>query len=241
MLSFISRMSMSLGPQFGSSVLFLLERDRITVGSDSKSYGINREPLQNTCKIAISGSGMLFANAGLLSDFSRRQFVSTARRLMNQGRDVTQVATDFDLAIMHKLKEIAIAIRCAFPMFYRDKVDHKPFYQVAFAVLTPREGPKLSFRAYEPVSVRGEIEIRTHQGECVNDCAEGHIALGHFDNIDRYIAMHPTFIKQSGPVEAMKYLLGLEVQANPSEVGLPLAIVSVDDSGIHWIEKGPCP
>jgi hypothetical protein len=39
------------------------------------------------------------------------------------------------------------------------------------------------------------------------------------------------------PIEAIRYLIGLEIEENPQEVGGPVDILQIDRHGPKWIQK----
>lgn len=54
-----------------------------------------------------------------------------------------------------------------------------------------------------------------------------HLGLGSFENIDKFLKNNNNFLKNTDWLEAGKYLIDIEIKANPSQVGLPITIYSL--------------
>jgi hypothetical protein len=226
--------------EHGSSAVFLLRQDSITVAADSRVSNIQGDRLPDTCKLAVSDSGMMFANVGKLNDFLGT-FISTAQRIMRGNRDVAKAAESLD-GIVPRLTVLARNIFNQNPSYYAAKVDNKSLYEAGFGIMTTR-GPQMATRSYTATrsSKLGTFHINIVPQQCLDNCVSGTaIPLGNSDHIKQFVIEHPFYTSTQDPVEAVRMFINLEISADKKTVGPPIAIVQVRSSGVNWIDHGVC-
>ena len=222
---------------FGSSVIFLLEQKLIAVGADSKTYSVDGADHGNVCKLFVAPSGIVFAHAGIMNGQDGTRFIELAETVLKDARTISEAADRFESIMRPRLQREASALRNALPDFYAEEVEDKPWYQVAFAHLA-ESGPQIVARTFEPITSRGRVIINVQPFECLDGCAQSKLGLGHFENIDEAFASG-----QRLPDTAegrIRYLIGLEIIAAPRQVGPPISILTLKDTGVTWVDHGEC-
>jgi hypothetical protein len=234
---------LGLSVDAGSAVVFLLAAHSIYVGGDSRTIGMQGEPHPDRCKIVVSDNRIIFGNAGALTDGLRRPFIDMAGVVLKRESDVAKAAGAFDRQIVPAITQLSQQIVDGNPGYFARKVENHAIYQAAFAKLTP-SGPQIAMRLYVPIvsPVDDRVQICVIKHNCLAECGDVHLSLGHFDHIDRYLREHPAYLGSMNPVQTIHFLIGLETEASPNEVGGAIAIFRQDleDMRGRWIEPGVC-
>jgi hypothetical protein len=93
-------------------------------------------------------------------------------------------------------------------------------------------------------SADGDIGVNiSHSGCPANpDCGKSKSLLfGYHKEADMEVKGKPDLWNiAGGPQAVIRHLIGLEIAAQPDEVGPPIAIAQIDSTGVHWIDKGAC-
>jgi hypothetical protein len=224
-------------PCFGTSVVFVLGQKQLMVAADSKTYGGDDEhAMADTCKIFISQNRVVFANAGPLND-GTAWFIDIARDILRSAGNVSEAAARFSGLVRPRLERLADQERLKFPEYFASHIEGKPWFQASF-VSVESPGPRVALRTYRPDHNASGVHIRVERSDCFATACPAYFAIGRFDKIDR--AMKIPEIRSKPIVELVKYLIGLEISADPTHVGPPIAVLHVNGSGSNWLERGKC-
>lgn len=227
-------------PREGSAGVFILRQDSIVVATDSKVTGLSKKDVRpKTCKMAISDTEMVIANAAILNDGSGN-FLDAGKKITKGKTDVVKVAKEFDGIIVPRLTNLMAKLKVENPTYFTERLN-TAVYSIAFAILLPA-GPEVATRSYELIPSSGapsgfEIQIRPNQ--CLTSCNGAVITIGRDDEMVQFLEAHPEHI-QWEPIELSKKLIGIAISSHPDVVGPPIAVVQVHGGDITWIDHGKC-
>jgi hypothetical protein len=191
----------------------------------------------NACKLIVSDHQIIFANAGPLGD-GEVHFIDVARDVLRKTDNLSEAAARFDDIVRPRLEHLAKQTKASNPKYFLAKVDGKPWYQVVFARFTS-SGPEATLTTYRTSQGSSGLVINPEPSSCFATTCLSYFAIGLFDNMN-YAMAKPERLPKGNVVEIIKYLIELEIAADPKHVGPPIAVVTTDSAHSQWIENGEC-
>jgi hypothetical protein len=211
--------------------------DGFIIATDSKATygpGIIKGPAA-VCKIYQSGS-LYFAIAGLANDrnrdfFPERIVASNFSAGDSLPRSMEKLEPAMSDALQVEMKRLKTEDPDAFAYSSRPKVDMLSI--IAGEMVD--DVPQMSGRSFGYISETATINIS--RMDCPGDCAngtmfffagKGELAINTAKNFP-YPRLNLT--------EDARYLVNLEIQASPEDVGPPITILRVNKGGATWISN----
>jgi len=189
---------------------------------------------------------MLFAVSGFANDPVTHFDVGIIVSEASKGRTSINAKAQATLKalIRRTPREIAI-LKADDPDGYARIVsEKKDFVSVLFFGLEKGDVIATGFGLKVAISKNGKVGTSALWHSCPgSDCPNGIYIfyLGEHDAIDRYMAGSGHRLEGT-PVDAVKFLVGLEIIDKPKEVQGPIDVLRVDSSGPQWIcHKKECP
>jgi len=198
-------------------------------------------PAQEICKIHVVGD-VVFANAGLIRDeFSGFDLAALAAQALSAHSSVAQSIESFDDQVSAFLRRFLVEIQNSFPGVYKS-FDHNPGISIVFGRIVRRK-PTIYVRSFSSVEdPHGSISVQVFKHDCLENCQESVVGLGHFQEMYQYLQRYPSTFSSAvdnGAASSIR-LLQLEAAAYPAEVGPPYAVLMVSSAGNQWIAPGAC-
>jgi hypothetical protein len=195
----------------------------------------------NGCKI-LSSNGVYFGIARIWGSpaqgFTVASFASEA---LNSNSDLASRVTHFEKLLLGPLERLLISLKTTDATRFEREIDGQSAVDVLFVGFEAGHPVLLSRSFIVRQEVSQSITVRIKREECSQDCAEplAYAALGHHEAIDKALAENPK-LWNIGFAEAIRKLIKLEISAQPSFVGPPISILTIDKDGPRWIEQGAC-
>jgi hypothetical protein len=213
---------------------------RIVVGNDAK-VGANL-----TCKIArIGDSAYSFAGFALIKDATQKvtfDAVAIGRQICIQKRSLDDQATAFGNVFEMELKRAWSDLR---------QRDEKAFSawltesngKALQVVLAGRSAGSTALYTWEffvaPLGANG-VSVHSKASRCASDCDGTNIVLfGEHERMDTLVHQWQGQFPPLGMtlVQAVDLLISEQARATPKKVGLPVDIIEVTPTGLHWRQK----
>jgi hypothetical protein len=163
-----------------------------------------------------------------------------AEKALGGSGTLKQRIAAFDVRVAEGLADALQQLKAADPVFFKERAEGRSVSDVVF--LGFEDGQPKMFLRWFMVSVKNDrVAIETRAKDCPGNCTTGTAVdrLGHHETIDRELEANPT-IWNRGFAEAIEYLIRRESEGEPAEVGGPIAILEIDQTGRHWIRYGSC-
>ena len=221
---------------YATSVVALIDRanQRLVIAADCRA---SRGPgAVSTCKI-IQEPGCTAAMAGLYevrnSDFHLRGYIRAACR---EPGDLRAKAEAFVRMARKPYEEAVTIIRREDPSDFANTMANKPT-EVIFAGIQNGE-IGLIVRGLTADSA-GKVKVERFESTAPSFRRIGYF-MGLNGHIRSYIKSHPEWAKEDYAKLAARFV-GLEIEAHPDLVGLPVSALQIDNKGdVVWLAKGAC-
>jgi hypothetical protein len=240
----VIQMAFSSPARANTSIVVVRTPRAVYVGADSKTI-IEGQPVtdRKVCKI-YQADELIFAVAGFAGDrrrgFNIPEIVARAGKNASSLREWVRRSEE---ALAEHLTGELVRLKREAPATYEKVVkgEGAPVLTLAFAGYEE----EATFVIISQFATREDnpLAVFVKRDSCPGDCPFGvkTFFLGSSKAIARYIT------GKSGegnmePIEAIRYLIGLEIEENPQKVGGPVDILQIDRQGPKWIQKkGECP
>jgi hypothetical protein len=227
-----------------TSIIVVRTPSVVYLGADSKTI-IEGQPVtdRKTCKIHQAGE-LFFAVAGFASD-RRRGFnvPEIVARAAKNGSTIREMVKRSEEAMVERLRAELVRLKNETPAVYEKVVREEGGTVLALAFAGYEEGATLVIISQFGARDGNPPSVSVKHDSCPGNCSFGvkTFFLGSYKAIARYIA-GKTGEGDMEPVEAIRYLIELEIQENPQQVSGPVDILRIDRQGPEWIQKkDECP
>ncbi len=230
-----------------TTVVAIRREGKIVLAADSKRIqgkGFGVEAVK-VCKVQRSGN-ILFAFAGITND-GLSGFSTSKIALKGKAKTIQLRAAEFvETAKGPLLRAAQRAHREASEAEYRQYfgLNNTTILEAIFVSMENHAAAYqyIQFKKVED-ALGNPIQIDTEIQSCPgNSCGKTQLVpMGYRDEAT---AKYGGMIAQGwGPDDDVPFArrwVEAEISAQPDEVGPPVAIVVMDDAGVHWIDKGEC-
>lgn len=229
-------------PLRATSIVAVRTPNSIVVGADSKMVNGDMGQEGSVCKI-LTSNGVFFSAARIWSSSAGHFSVAAiAADALNSTSDLASGVNEFEEHLIQPLERLLTLLKTVDPARFQREFDGKSAVDVLF-VKFEAGYPAVLSRSF---IVRDEGShgptVQINREECSRDCSQAfaYAAIGQHAAIDKALAENP-YLWNEGLAKAVRKLITLEISAKPTLVGPPVSILSIDESGPHWIEQGLCP
>jgi len=222
-----------------TSIIVLRTPSVVYLGADSKTI-TEGQPVtdRKVCKI-YQAHELFFAVAGIASDRRRGFNVPeiVARAVLN-GFTIGEMVKLSEEAIVEQLISELVRLREEDSATYQRMVKTDGGTILALAFAGYEEGATFVIISQFGAMDDHPPSVSVKRDSCPGNCPFGvkTFFLGSYKAIARYIA-GKTGEGDMEPIEAIRYLMELEMESNPQEVGGPVDILRIDKQGPKWIQK----
>ncbi len=228
-------MGLLLGNARATSIVSIVIGDEIAIAADGKVIG-TKSGTTTICKIRRQGN-LWFATAGLFYksevDFEIERLVRLACR---RGRDVDGAVIALRELIMTPLRDAMRYSKIHDPKGYTKYYSGRPVVAVIFAGYS-HSHPRMVMQRFNLNSTGNIVE----KDNDLLDRNGNNLALaGETDAITKYQSGHRGWAHSLTPPQVVAFLVQLEIAADPSQVGPPMAILDLRPGRSSWIERGAC-
>jgi hypothetical protein len=227
----------------GTTIIASMTSNEIVIAADSKGVP-GSEIYKDTptfsivmAKIVQAGR-WFFASSGLgvhfKSGFNADQIAINA---IAPGGDIKQI-------VDRLVRELGERLITAFEDIYKDDPDS--FHEVFPTTETHFSFIVAGFENGSPIIWQGTIKVILDSNPHCQCKADGlttksknptYIAIGKNQEISRIMQEQPDFLRKTGMVAGVLKLVQLEIEANPKDVGPPIAVLRIDKKGAKWVYK----
>jgi hypothetical protein len=251
---------LSLGSSvaLATSIVAVRNNDEVVIGADSKTT-LTREGGETgnagsiaKCKIIQAGN-LFFASAGY-AGIGPAEFPGD----IDPGFDLEKIVTEglggsgaigekmssLEKAIVANLSRIANEARRDNPAFFVTRFLKHPPYTIMVAGLDHGELVLMVRKFRLITSPSGSVSFDIGRFDCPGNCEDPSITVleGRSAAIRKYLQQHVLFLYYADPITAVRNLVGLEIEEDPSVVGPPIDILLLTKKGAKWIQRKPlCP
>jgi hypothetical protein len=227
-----------------TSIIAVRTPQVVYLGADSKTITEGQPATdRKTCKIHQAGD-LFFAVAGFAGD-QRRGFnvPEIVARAARNGFTAGDRVRRSEEAVVEQLTGELVRLRKEAPALYEKVVKGEGGTILALAFAGYEEGA--TFVIISQFATRNENppSVFVKRDSCPENCPFGvkTFFLGSYQAIARYIG-GKAGEGDMEPIEAIRYLIELEIRENPQSVGGPVDILRIDRQGPKWIQKkDECP
>jgi hypothetical protein len=213
----------------------------IVIGADSKlGRGDAPGSLGNGCKIGIANK-VVWAYAGTLAvDGTPYSLEQAARRIMSEDATFNQRLDKFQSWALEQLADIIPRLKSGDPKYYYEHIDGRSFSEIIFA--TNDNGvlrmSKREFVCYQGDD--GKVSVVSEEFPSPQHPESGWTALGKKEGVGKNVRANPHLFAKS--LEGgIKFLIRKQIKTNPTDTGLPIAIVRIEKTTIDRKQYGTCP
>jgi hypothetical protein len=241
-----------------TSIVAVRNNDEVVIGADSKTT-LTREGGAtgdagsiSKCKIIQAGN-LFFASAGYAGigptefpgdidpGFNLEKIVTEGLR-GNGG--IAEKMSSLEKAIVANLSRIANEAKRNNPAFFVTRFLEHPPYTIMVTGLDHGELVLMVRKFRLITSPSGSVSFDIGRFDCPGNCEEPSVTVleGRSGAIRKYLQQHVLFLYYADPITAVRNLVGLEIEEDPSSVGPPIDILRLTRKGAEWIQKKPlCP
>ncbi len=227
-----------------TSIIVVRTPSVVYLGADSKMT-TEGQPVtdRKVCKLHQADE-LFFAVAGFAGD-QRREFKvpEIVARAARKGSTMSERVRRSEEAVVERLTAELIRLKNEAPATYEKMVREEGGTVLALAFAGYEEGATFAIISQFAIRDPESPSVFVKRDSCPGNCPFGvkTFFLGSYKAIARYIA-GKTGEGDMEPLEAIRYLIELEMEENPQEVGGPVDILRIDRQGPQWIQrKGECP
>ncbi len=240
---------------FATSIVAVRSNDEIVIGADSKttltSAGSGAGNIAK-CKIVQAGN-LFFASAGYAGigpaefpvavdpEFDLKEII--AKGLRGNGM-IGDKVDRLEKVVVANLARIAEEARQDNAAFFAARFLNHPAYTIMVGGIEQGE-LILIVRTFKLImSPSGSLSFEIGRFECPGDCDRPIITImeGRTEAIRKYLRQHVLFLYYADPITAVRDLVGLEIEDDPSFVGPPIDILRLTKKGAEWVQRKPfCP
>jgi len=199
------------------------------------------------CKIRQMGAIFVGVSGyfGLATGFNPYDVV---RKVSIEGGGLIAIADRFELVALEPFKAFVEDFRREKPALFASLCNNQDCLEVVF-IGNENGIPRFSTRCFRVTTPYGHIVVEpADHYDCPGGCetGAGQALLGMHENADALLNRTPNFWG-AGEVKAivagMDELIEAEIKAKPKDVGLPISILIIDETGPHWAPgyQGVCP
>lgn len=222
---------------------------RVVLGADSKWLGADPEGhtiSTSECKIfkvgpiALAYSSIVGFNGS--TNFDEETMIQDAIR---GSSTVAEAVAHFQTIDFTPFRKALIDSRYRYPQIYKLIPQRNDVSGVVFAGFEKSMpvlcGVKIALVNKQP----GVAEVRTTVvGNCEPNQKGRLMFLGITEGPEQFFETHPHFMRDIGPVDAVRQLVSAGITAAPQFAGPPIVIAEIDASGFHYVtsgdQAGPC-
>jgi hypothetical protein len=227
-----------------TSVVVFRTNAIVVIGADSKVHSAESSATSPTtrCKIGVANK-IAWAYARILSapGYDVEPIAHTA--ITWGSGTLSERVYLFERLLLRELGSILVRVRQGDPLWWYTEGSTKPALDIVFAGFE-NGNVSLFYRSFVPIrgSPHGTVFFNIEREDYRRPLTDTkYAALGFNEAVKQDLDSNPSAVSKEGFVAAVQRLVGLEILAVPSEVGPPIAVVTIDAGGVHWIHKGVCP
>lgn len=225
----------------GTTIVALRTKACVAIASDGVGTfkGGGKQTSRRSVQKIFHKHDTVFAVGGLVRDVTGN--FDVAKSIENQLKvdvDLRQIGTRLETLVAAEIKMQLSRLQTEEPQLFKKAIeDATSGTNIVLARWENKEPTLVAINFAAKLSSQGTLEIRTKRITCPGrDCPTGTYSLwmGHAENIEKYIA------KNSLPFPAEKaarFLVQLEIDSGTPDVGPPISLVRLDESGITWLSK----
>jgi len=211
----------------------------VYLGADSKMITEGQPATdRKVCKIHQADE-LFFAVAGFAGD-RRREFnvPEIVARAAKNGSTIREMVKRSEEAMVERLEAELVRLKNEVPAVYEKVVREEGGTVLALAFAGYEEGATFVIITQFGTRDGNPPLVFVKRDSCPGNCPFGvkTFFLGSHKAIARYIA-EKTGEGDMEPIEAIRYLIELEMKENPQQVGGPVDILRIDRQGPQWIQK----
>jgi hypothetical protein len=232
-----------------TTVLVLDTKDYTLIAVDSLVSDLDAQTgkadLKRTCKLVQSGRIFIVA-AGYFGEGGQNGFNAYAlmQTLVEPEKATSEIADQFEkLAIKPYTKMLRNVYRDDPTHFKADCVG-KECLQVIAATATAKGAEYTVTRFHIEIRSRKPTISNVTTSKCPGDCSiQGYKILGKGIEAKRVLDENPHIWRDLGILQTIDKLFQIEIAAHPAEVGGPISVLKLDNSGMAWLPgyQGMCP
>jgi hypothetical protein len=227
----------------GTTIVPVRTRTDIMVGIDSKvafaNKAIKAEPV---CKITQVGR-VFFASAKFAGNRAVGLVVSEfARQAVEGGGTIAHIIDRFEQTIKQPLYEYMRGFRQYDVTRYDSMFGNDSVLDVVFFGI--EDEPIIAYRRFTPVFRSQEARFCMDGKDRIRvlESGVGFIMLGHVEPLIRFVTQRPNYWNELGLKHAIRNLIQLAIDDDPSLVGPPIVIVGINGKGARWVQGSKlCP
>lgn len=213
----------------------------VIIGADSKTTSPDGSTtFPPMCKVGfvnntIWGYARLLENQRL--GYSLEEITKAT---MSGPGDMIQRLSIFAKRVQAGILPILKEEKASAPQWFATKQEGWPAVQIAFGAF--ENGlVNLYERDFIPHSTaNGGLSIEVKMADHLEHSRKLFwVALGYNPDVAKELESNPDALKVS-LADSIRRLINIEIQADPSEVGLPISIIRPNANGVSWIDKGLC-
>jgi hypothetical protein len=222
----------------GTIVLVIQMPSSVYVGVDSRVISIGTE-IENVVPQAKihQVEDVVFAHAGIFKDkLGKIDVESAANASIAEGGTLEQIVDRFTRVIDPQLSAALPDIRAQNPSYFKEKLKRPLEMLFVSARGGTRQVIVVFFEMVDPTA--SDLTFHATRLRCPGDCPKADattIALGEHHAADQFLDTHPEVLRSEGPVAAIQEAIAHQASVTPDYVSLPAVIVSIDQSGIHFL------
>ncbi len=249
-------LSLGLSSAFATSIVAVRNSDEIVIGADSKTtltlVQSGGQTSLTKCKIVQAGD-LFFASAGsagigpaglpgnISPEFDLKETI--AAELRGDGT-MKEKVDRLEKVLVADLTRIAEKVKQDNPSFFLQKFVNAPVHTVIVGG-TDKGELVLMVRTFSLISSPFRpLSFVVGRFTCPGDCRGPFVTIfeGRTEEIKEYLQQHELFLHYADPVTAVRDLVGIEVEKDPSSVGPPIDILRLTRKGAEWVQRKPlCP
>jgi hypothetical protein len=233
-----------------TTVVALKARSEIYVGADSKVQAFHSSGSVtefNQCKLFQADHNLFFSFGGLSGDekgvFNVPSLVSASRLA---AANISEIVSRFEQSAQRSLAAALDGTRQRQPAFYDSVLRNRE--AVILFVGFENQFTTLHIRRFIPItSANVPVQIRTTREDCPGTCPPGSGIYAFLPLLVsqvplRFLNANPGYLNAHKPVQTLKKLIDMDIQANPTNAGPPIDILHLTGAKARWIQnQDACP
>ena len=220
----------------GTTIVPVRTRTDIMVGIDSKMVFANKAiKAEPVCKITQVGR-VFFCSAKFAGNQTAGLLVSEfARQAGEGGGTIARIIDRFEQTIAQPLYDYMRAFRQYDLTRYDLMFGDDSVLDVVFFGI--EDEPIIAYRRFTPVFRSQNATFRMDKNDRIRvlESGVGFIMLGHVEPLISFVTQRPNYWNEVGLTHAIRNLIQLAIDDDPSLVGPPIVIVGVNGKGARWV------
>jgi len=222
-----------------TTIIAIRLNDTIIIGADSKAHNFKKS--WNVCKI-YKYKNFYYAVSGISSDtiynFDLEVIIN---KNVDANREIFLTLDSLNYALCDSLINYLKRIKFNRPYVYNEFITKYRGIKIIFAIISYQIPFLVGAEYYvEYDSTMMNYYIKYKNTFCPGDskASSNIMIIGQHKAIDGYLEDHPGFWEKN-PVEAINFLIKLEIKSNPDKVGKPIDIIQITKNNYKWIQCKP--